>query len=425
MRQSKKHNIMDSVNESMKMIISEGIVNEIFKKEKIKYPDNFINKIIEYIKRNYPEVVKIEKDKDSWFSRSSKEFLHIYVDEDDGQPTNLVQHPLEWTIHWDLTDNLLSGLPYPIDIKVTNLNKDTKLRGHTGEGINEVFSPLDDRIPNEDIKKFIDRVVKRMVDRTEIDLYMEDYDPWKKGSPWFGDFITPQFPNDKKHKFNISWLLKEHFEKNFTFVKYFAPELIEAYGFSTRGELEYFDYEYLKKLKEKVKLLQIPFIKERQKQKEEYNKRYNLSESRKDIKKERDDIERAVQDLNRLHNFDVSYEEMTRGIGNSSPQPLSSDIWDELENTESNEISVGDFDKVFDISNKYNKSNPLKLKKKLSDGTYNYPIIVRFDDRYWLVAGNTRLCTAAAMGITPEVIIADINKPYPVDESLKHKNKRL
>ena len=284
MRQSKKHNIMDSVNESMKMIISEGIVNEIFKKEKIKYPDNFINKIIEYIKRNYPEVVKIEKDEDSWFSSSAKEFLHIYVDEDDGQPTNLVQHPLEWTIHWDLTDNLLSGLPHPIDIKVTNLNKDTKLRGHTGEGINE---------------------------------------------------------------------------------------------------------------------------------------------SRKDIKKERDDIERAVQDLNRLHNFDVSYKEMTRGIGNSSPQPLSSDIWDELENTESNEISVGDFDKVFDISNKYNKSNPLKLKKKLSDGTYNYPIIVRFDDRYWLVAGNTRLCTAAAMGITPEVIIADINKPYPVDESLKHKNKRL
>ena len=172
MRQSKKHSIMDSVNESMKMIISEGIVNEIFKKEKIKYPDNFINKIIEYIKRNYPEVVKVEREKDSWF-KGRKEFLHIYVDEDDGQPTNLVQHPLEWTIHWDLTDNLLSGLPYPIDIKVTNLNKDTKLRGHTGEGINE---------------------------------------------------------------------------------------------------------------------------------------------SRKDIKKERDEIERAVQDLNRLHNFDVSYEEMTRGI---------------------------------------------------------------------------------------------------------------
>ena len=136
MRQSKKHSIMDSVNESMKMIISEGIVNEIFKKEKIKYPDNFINKIIEYIKRNYPEVVKVEREKDSWF-KGRKEFLHIYVDEDDGQPTNLVQHPLEWTIHWDLTDNLLSGLPYPIDIKVTNLNKDTKLRGHTGEGINE------------------------------------------------------------------------------------------------------------------------------------------------------------------------------------------------------------------------------------------------------------------------------------------------
>jgi len=386
--------------------------------------EKFVEKMAQFIERRWDEVVNVTWTYDVW----GEMIFTVYIDEDDGQPTHIAQHPLEVEIRRTLEiDWRLHSEEFylPYKIKVINLNKDTKLRGYKGEGINEVFSPLDDRIPNEDIKKFIDRVVKRMVDRTEINLYMEDYDPWKTGSPWFGDFITPQFPNDKKYKFNISWLLKEHFEKNFTFVKYFASELIEAYGFSTRGELEYFDYEYLKKLKEKVKLLQIPFIKERQKQKEEYHKRYNLSESRKDIKKERDDIERAVQDLNRLHNFDVSYEEMTRGIANSSPQPLSSEIWDELENTESNEISVGDFDKVFDISNKYNKSNPLKLKKKLSDGTYNYPIIVRFDDRYWLVAGNTRLCTAAAMGITPEVIIADINKPYPVDESLKHKNKRL
>jgi len=137
MRQFKKHIIKESVNESMKYIMDKGVMNEIIKVEKFKYPDNFINKIIEYIKRNYPEVVKIEKDKDSWFSRSAKEFLHIYVDEDDGQPTNLVQHPLEWTIYWDLVENILKGLPDSVDIKVTNLNKDTKLRGHKGEGINE------------------------------------------------------------------------------------------------------------------------------------------------------------------------------------------------------------------------------------------------------------------------------------------------
>jgi len=423
MRQFKKHIIKESVNESMKYIMEKGVMNEIKKNpqtERIRYSDAFIDKVIKYIKNHYPEVVKIEKDRHSWF-KGWKEFLHIYVDEDDGQPTNIVQHPLEWTLHWDLTDNILKGLNKSIDIKVTNLNKDTKLRGHTGEGINESYNNYDETLPNKD---FVDKVVKRMVDKTEINLHMSDYDPWTTYSPWFGNFITPKLPNDKQSKHNITWLVNEYLKKP-SFMRYFTNELIKTYGFSSRGQLEYFDSEYLKKLKEKVKLLQIPFLDERQKQKEEYNRRYKkapLRESRKDIKKERDDIERAVQDLNRLHNFDVSYEEMTRGITNSSPQPLSSEIWDELENTESNEISVGDFDKVFDISNKYNKSNPLKLKKKLSDGTYNYPIIIRFDDRYWLVAGNTRLCTAAAMGITPEVIIADINKPYPVDESLINKN---
>jgi len=277
MRQFKKHILKESVNESMQYIINKGLVKEIGGvkiREKFKYPDNFINKVMDYIKRNYPEVIKVEKETDGWWN----EYLHIYVDEDDGQPTNIVQHPLEWDIYWNLSENILDGLPDSIEIKVTNLNKDTKLRGHKGEGINE---------------------------------------------------------------------------------------------------------------------------------------------SKKDIKKERDDIERAVQDLNRFHNFDVSYEEMVDEIKNTSPTSLTNDIWGKLENTESNQIKKGEYDKVFNISNKYNKSNPLKLKKKFQKGTYNCPLIVRFEDRYWLVAGNTRLCTAAAMGITPQVVIADLNKPYPVDESIK------
>ena len=283
MRQTKKHIIKESVNKSMKYIMEKGVMNEIKKNpqtEKIRYSDAFIDKVIKYIKNHYPEVVKIKKDRHSWF-KGWKEFLHIYVDEDDGQPTNIVQHPLEWTIHWDLMDNILKGLNKSIDIKVTNLNKGTKIRGHRGEG---------------------------------------------------------------------------------------------------------------------------------------------LTESKKDIKKERDDIERAVQDLNRFHNFDVSYEEMVKEIENTSPVELDKEIWRKLENTESNDIEKDGFDKVFDIANKYNKSNPLKLKKKFQNGTYNCPLIVRFDDRYWLVAGNTRLCTAAAMGMTPLVIIADLNKPYPVDESTIIKN---
>jgi hypothetical protein len=45
----------------------------------------------------------------------------------------------------------------------------------------------------------------------------------------------------------------------------------------------------------------------------------------------------------------------------------------------------------------------------LLSGEYRRPLIAKFGDRYHLVAGNTRLCTAAALGIRPMVIIADIS----------------
>ena len=397
-------------------------LNEVKKRsstEKINYSEGFLNKVMQYIKRRYPKVVDIKIDKHPWF-KGWKEYLHIYVDEDDGQPTDIVQHPLEWQIHTDLTNNFLEGLKQHIEIRVTNLNKDTKLRSSVRESINEAFRHFDDSIPNEKIKKFIDKLVKRMVDKTEINLYMEDYDPWKQGNPFFGNFITPQFPNDKRYKFNISWLLDEHFEKMSSFIKYFGSELVNTYAFSTNGELKYFDSEYIKKLKEKVETLKIPLIEKRQKQKEEYRRRYKnapLSESKKDVKKEMDEIQRVVQDLSRHHNFNTTVEDVSKEIENAKPQPLKYEIWNQLENSESVDINKGDFDEVFKIANKYKKGNPLKLKKKFIEGNYRPPIIARFDDRYWLVAGNTRLCTAKAMGINPNVLIIDLNKPYPIDES--------
>ena len=136
------------------------------------------------------------------------------------------------------------------------------------------------------------------------------------------------------------------------------------------------------------------------------------------IKGEIEEIERVAQDLNRYDNFNVSVKDIIEGFDGSSPQPLYKEIWDKLENTESNQIEAGDFKSVFKIADMYNKSNPLKLARKLRAGTYQYPLIVRFEDRYHLVAGNTRLSTAAALGVTPMVFIADINKPYPVDEGV-------
>jgi len=131
------------------------------------------------------------------------------------------------------------------------------------------------RILKEDInKKYLDKVVKRMVDKTEVNLYMSDYDPWTTHSPWFGNFITPNFGDDRRAKYNIAWLLSETKSLD-SIIDYFGRELIDIYGFSTNDELKYFESEYLKKMLDKVKLLQIPLIEKRRKQKEEYRRRYN------------------------------------------------------------------------------------------------------------------------------------------------------
>jgi hypothetical protein len=79
-----------------------------------------------------------------------------------------------------------------------------------------------------------------------------------------------------------------------------------------------------------------------------------------------------------------------------------------LENTECNTIKKGEMKKVIALAKKYNKQNPLELKKALESGDYKRPLILKFGDRYHLVAGNTRLCTAMAMGIKPKVLIGEI-----------------
>ena len=84
------------------------------------------------------------------------------------------------------------------------------------------------------------------------------------------------------------------------------------------------------------------------------------------------------------------------------------ELWSKLENTESIEIKKGEWKKAEEVAKKYDKTPPSVLKKSLLKGDYGRPMILKFGDRYHLVAGNTRLCTAAAMGMTPKVLIAEV-----------------
>jgi hypothetical protein len=123
---------------------------------------------------------------------------------------------------------------------------------------------------------------------------------------------------------------------------------------------------------------------------------------------EMDEIERAAQDLSRDDKFETSVKDILKVFNKSKETKLDDKVWNKLENTESNQIKKGEMDKVIDLAKKYNKSSPLKLKDSILSGQYRPPLILKFGNRYHLVAGNTRLCTAAAMGETPKVIIGEL-----------------
>jgi hypothetical protein len=170
------------------------------------------------------------------------------------------------------------------------------------------------------------------------------------------------------------------------------PEYINPMGFRNYDRLE--DYVYTGTYEEFSELL--GELDELVKKKSEY------------ISGEMDEIERAVQDLSRDGELETTVKDITNAFNKANEVTLTPDIWSKLENTESNQIKKGEMKKVEYLAKKYNKSSPSKLKKSLLKGDYGRPMILKFGDRYHLVAGNTRLCTAAALGITPKVLIAEI-----------------
>lgn len=133
-----------------------------------------------------------------------------------------------------------------------------------------------------------------------------------------------------------------------------------------------------------------------------------LKQKDKYIGDEMDEIERAVQDLSRDGVLETTVQDVVDAFTKAKEIVIPKNVWPKLENTESNQINKGEIKKVVAIAKKYNKTSPLELKKALVKNEYNPPLILKFGDRYHLVAGNTRLSTAAALGMRPRVIIAEI-----------------
>ena len=133
----------------------------------------------------------------------------------------------------------------------------------------------------------------------------------------------------------------------------------------------------------------------------------SLRRKKDPINDEIEEIERTVEDLSRK-GIETSVDDVVNAFRNGVEIEIPFEVWGKLENTHSNQIKMGEMDKVRKIAKEFNKTNPTKLSKSLMGGTYDRPMILKFGDRYYLVAGNTRLSTAAALGMTPMVLIGEI-----------------
>jgi hypothetical protein len=157
------------------------------------------------------------------------------------------------------------------------------------------------------------------------------------------------------------------------------------------------------------------FIKKFDKQNPDFKERLyedkkvvHLRRKKDPIDDEIEEIERTVEDLSRNYGVDTTVDEIVNAFRNGSEVEIPLEVWGKLENTHSNQIKVGEMDKVRKIAKEFNKTNPTKLAKSLMGGDYHRPMILKFKDKYYLVAGNTRLSTAAALGMTPMVLIGEI-----------------
>lgn len=94
---------------------------------------------------------------------------------------------------------------------------------------------------------------------------------------------------------------------------------------------------------------------------------------------------------------------------------LDFELWNKLENTDSNTFDIGDWEWVHEHSNPdgEHKRDWESLKDKVERGkVLNAPIIMKYGNKYHLVSGNTRLMVARAKGVVPKVLLFEIDQSF-------------
>jgi len=136
-----------------------------------------------------------------------------------------------------------------------------------------------------------------------------------------------------------------------------------------------------------------------------------------DLGKERGEIGRVAQEVFNLNDPEEVRRFCARFLDAAKNAPLvelSEDVWSKLENTDSYEIAPNDWDRVNDHAVAGHPDSPRNWKscKTLYEegDAIEAPVILKTGATLHLVAGNTRLMVARALGITPKVLMVEIGE---------------
>jgi ABC-type dipeptide/oligopeptide/nickel transport system ATPase subunit len=138
------------------------------------------------------------------------------------------------------------------------------------------------------------------------------------------------------------------------------------------------------------------------------------------IKNEMAEIERTSREIaDDDDDYNDVLEKIIEALEQSELETLSETNWTNLENTDSFEsIRVGHLEDVQKIIDESNSELPPERHRSIEEiidalkkGEIDAPIILkRKTGNLYLISGNTRLSVARALGIKPEVLIADVEK---------------
>lgn len=113
------------------------------------------------------------------------------------------------------------------------------------------------------------------------------------------------------------------------------------------------------------------------------------------------------KDTTRKQAVDGNLKYLRQHYTKSVPAILTNQIWSKLGNTDSwNTRTLSDVNKaILDNSKTSGMRDSTSIVMEYMSGVVRCPIVLQTEDGYTLIAGNTRLMVAKALGVIPKCVI--------------------